>query len=144
AAILLNAGNGTYTRKNIPLPLFFENDPGYNASGIPDRATDLIAGDFNADGKMDLAYVDRCGGCDVRQEAIFVLWNDGTANFTAQWAQSTQDGTMITTSGVDRLKTLDADMDGRSDLYFDYNGCHTPCQGSAVLYSDSAGKFTVV
>jgi FG-GAP-like repeat len=130
--ILLSNGDGTFTRKVQPIP------GGYWASQYPgtappkDYARYLVAGDWNADGKMDLAFVNFCDGCFV-QDAVFQMFNDGAANF-ARASVPAGGGT-----GTDRLKSADIDLDGKSDIYYRFWGCHTACTGAVVLYSNGDG-----
>jgi len=92
-----------------------------------------VAGDFNGDGKMDLIYQDSCGGCDVSEEAYFLLTNTGSG-FTAK-------DTGVTSTGAAAIHSLDLDGDGKSDFYFSFRGCHTPCTGVVVEYSNGNGTF---
>lgn len=139
-SIFLDAGDGAYTRRDMTVPVFLENNPEYPPG--QNWVSNLVAGDFNGDGKIDLAYENHCGGCAIPQETLVLLWNDGTANFTPQRATLSSNGAYATSTGVLNLKSLDVDMDGRSDLFWLYSGCHTPCRGVVVYYSDGDGKFS--
>lgn len=131
--ILTNTGTG-FTTSSFAIPTFFDtSNPGF----APDFIYTIVAGDFNADGKIDLVYGDSCGdsGCVVSQERYYLLTNTGNG-FTP---------TLINggSSGAGTLHTADLDGDGRSDLYFVFNGCHTPCTGIVALYSNGNGNFDI-
>jgi hypothetical protein len=133
--ILTNTGSSFSSSSTFSVPTSFDtNNPGY----LPDYLSDIVAGDFNADGRMDLAYVDHCGdsGCVVQQENFWVLLNT-TSGFKPV-------NTQIGGTGTNSFKAVDVDLDGRSDLVATYDGCHTPCYGSDVIYSNSNGTFTSV
>ncbi len=133
--ILTNTGSA-FTASSFTVPTHFDTaNPGF----LPDVLSSIVAGDFNADGKMDLVYQDSCGdssGCVVKQEAYYLLTNVGSGFTIASLG--------ITSTGAHTLHSADLDGDGRSDLYFAFVGCHTPCDGVTVAYSSANGSFQVI
>jgi FG-GAP-like repeat len=127
-AILTNTGT-SFTETSFAAPTYF------TANGLgpdADFIQSLVAGDFNGDGRIDLAYIDSCAQCDVSEEVIFIL-----ANTTTGWQAKMPTGG----SGSESLKAADIDGDGLTDLVIPYQGCHTPCVGVEVDYMKK--DFTV-
>jgi len=132
--ILTNTG-GAFTASSFSVPTQFDSqNPGF----FPDHLVSLVAGDFNADGKMDLVYEDVCGdsGCVVSQEAYYLLTNTGSG-FTPTFLT-------LESTGATSLHVADLDGDGRADFYFAFNGCRGPCSGVTVAYSNGDGTFQMV
>jgi FG-GAP-like repeat len=127
-AILTNTGNN-FTEHSFPAATFF------TANGLgpdADFIQDLVAGDFNGDGRIDLAYVDSCAQCDVSSEQLFIL-----SNTTSGWqAKQPFGGT-----GSESVAAADIDGDGITDFVIPFVGCHTPCVGVSVIYMKK--DFTV-
>lgn len=135
-SLLLNNGSGGFSVSSFAVPTYFDTTGGGQAGS--DRVSDLVAGDFNGDGRMDLAYVDHCGDgniCPVEEERIYTLTRTSTGTFTP--ALLTQ-----ASSGLRHLHSADIDMDGKSDLYYGYAGCHTPCYGVVALFSNGGNNFS--
>jgi hypothetical protein len=127
-SILTNTGS-SFTVHSFPASIYFTpNGFGSDADSI----YDLVAGDFNGDGRIDLAYIDGCTQCDVSEEELFIL-----ANTTSGW----QPKQPLGGTGSESLTAADIDGDGITDLIIPYAGCHTPCVGVAVAYMTK--DFTV-
>jgi hypothetical protein len=119
--ILTNTGS-SFTQKSFPAPVYFTpNGFGPDADFIDN----LAAGDFDGDGRIDLAYIDACAQCDVSEEELVIL-----ANTPSGWKANMPTGGTGSTS----LKAADIDGDGKTDLVIPYRGCHTPCVGVSVLF----------
>jgi hypothetical protein len=120
-AILTNTGS-SFSEHSFPAATY-NTANGFGPNG--DFIDDLVAGDFNGDGRIDLAYIDGCTQCDISSEQLFIL-----ANTTSGWkAKQPAGGT-----GSQSLAAADIDGDGITDLVIPFRGCHTPCVGVAVLY----------
>ena len=127
--ILANNGS-SFTTRTFNVPTLYD----YSLGLLADRTDNLTAGDFNGDHKIDLAYVDHCGWCDIAQETYWILTNLGGAQFMV--AQGP------TATGTRVLRSFDLDGDGLSDLLSSFDGCHTPCRGVQLDYSNSDGTWT--
>jgi hypothetical protein len=95
------------------------------ASTLPvgTTATAVVVGDFNGDGKLDLAVLDR------DNNGLFILLGDGTGNFT-----------LASTAAVGGLSVATGDFngDGKLDLAVANNN------GSvSILLGDGTGNFTL-
>jgi hypothetical protein len=135
-ALLLNNGSGGFNKTSFQATTYWDNlQPG---TTLADAVGNLVAGDFNGDRRADLAYVDECNedSCpDVPQEQLWTALNNGNGTFSAV---NTNNGS----TGLRRLLSADIDLDGKSDLYYVYDGCHTPCYGVTVLFSNDGRNFT--
>ena len=127
-AILTNTGS-SFSLTSFTAPTYYTAN-GFGADA--DYIDYLVAGDFNGDGRIDLAYLDGCSQCSVSSEQLFIL-----ANTTTGWQAKMPAGGTGSTS----LRAADIDGDGITDLVIPFRGCHTPCVGVAVLYMKS--DFTV-
>jgi hypothetical protein len=127
-AILTNTGS-SFTEHFFKAATYFTAN-GFGAGA--DSIDDLVAGDFNGDGRIDLAYIDGCAQCSVSEEELFIL-----ANTTSGWEPKMPTGG----TGSFSLKAADIDGDGLSDLVIPFAGCHTPCVGVSVIYMKK--DFTV-
>ena len=101
----------TFSSGNSVLFNLTSSPPGSGFSGV-------VAGDFNGDGKLDLA-----------EGAGYVLLGDGTGNFT--WTSSFQGG--------DQLAVGDFNGDGKLDLAV----VSTISGTVSILLGDGTGNFTV-
>jgi hypothetical protein len=133
-SILTNTGTG-FTLSSFTAPTYFPTQ----YPGTKDYVWHLAAGDINADGATDLAYVDDCGTdqCGpVVLEDYYVLLKTSTG-----WNSKI----VGSGSGTRSLHVQDVDNDGRGDVVAAYYGCyHEPCTGIQVLYSNANGSFTSV
>jgi hypothetical protein len=100
---------------------------GVASSPAVNQATSIAVGDFNGDGKMDLAIR---GG-----DSVFVLLGDGKGNFSQSWS-------MNMGWDVNALAAGDFNGDGNLDLVI--LGYSEPTNGYAsILLGDGTGGFTV-
>jgi hypothetical protein len=127
-SILTNTGS-SFSQQSFPAAIYFTPN-GFGADA--DFIDNLVAGDFNGDGRIDLAYIDECTQCSVSEEELFIL-----ANTTSGWQPKNPTGG----TGASTLKAADIDGDGLTDFVIPYRGCHTPCVGVSVLFM--ASDFTV-
>jgi hypothetical protein len=119
--ILTNTGS-SFTQNSFPAPVYFTPN-GFGPDG--DFVDNLVAGDFDGDGRIDLAYIDGCAQCDVSEEELFIL-----ANTPSGWQTKMPAGG----TGSSSLKAADIDGDGKTDLVIPFRGCHTPCVGVSVIF----------
>lgn len=120
-SILTNTGT-SFTLHSFNAPTFF------TANGLgpgADFVQSVVAGDFNGDRRIDLAYIDSCAQCSVSQEEIYVLSNTPTG-----WQPKQPFGE----TGSESLRAADVDGDGITDFVVPFRGCHTPCVGVDVVY----------
>jgi len=134
--ILTNTGSG-FTGSSFAPPQYY---PGVTPGLAGDTLYGLTAGDFNADGRMDLAYVDECGNPDqcgpVLVQSYYAIFNitNGWKGYIAGSA-----------SGTASLRAVDVDNDGKADIVNSYYGCyHEPCTGVSIYYSNGNGTFQQV
>ncbi len=127
-SVLTNTGS-SFTEHAFAAPTYYTAN-GFGPDG--DFIHNVVAGDFNGDKRIDLAYIDECAQCDPSSEVLFVL-----ANTTSGWVAKMPSGG----TGSVSVTAADIDGDGITDLVIPYRGCHTPCVGVAVLYMKN--DFTV-
>jgi hypothetical protein len=123
--ILTNTGS-SFTEHSFAAPTTFTTVYSYPDN---DQIIDLVEGDFNGDGRIDLAYIDSCQQCDPQQEQPYIF-----ENLASGWKGYALDGGGG--SGTLSMTAADIDGDGITDLVIPWHGCHTPCVGVTVLYMD--------
>jgi hypothetical protein len=127
--ILTNTGS-SFSQHSFAAAIYFS--PDFNQPNS-DYVEYLAAGDFDGDGRIDLAYVDKCSVCDIEQEKIFILANTISGWQTAMMFPSD----FHVNSGTFSLTAADLDGDGRTDLVTPYRGCYYPhCGGVKVIFMD--------
>jgi len=90
-------------------------------------ADTMVAGDFNGDGKLDLAVVNASGGSNDASSTIGLLLGQGDGTFTA--------GTSIALANLESVAVGDFNGDGRVDLAALTNS------GVAILPGHGDGTF---
>jgi len=110
-------------------------DPG--EPGENNRLIKKVAvGDFNHDGRPDIAFSETGGGFDVELGDVFILLNRGNN----QWDEQKP----IDISVPVDMATSDVNQDGFDDILVTFSGCHTPCLGTEYERSNGDGTFTRV
>jgi hypothetical protein len=103
-------------------------EPGENAYNF----VSLAAGDYNGDGKPDIAIGEFGGGFDVVSGSISVFYGNGDGTFGSEIFEGSP-------SGVFYIQTVNGNNDGIADLAYLYSGCHTPCVGAGIAMGDASG-----
>jgi hypothetical protein len=119
--IALNNGNGTF-------------QPPYAYDLLPRRPDAVVAGDFNHDGKLDLAFANQ--GAYGFDDGLFVVLGNGNGTF--------QSPTVYTAGrGPSNIVTVDFDHDGNLDiatLNSGYNG--EGAESLSLFFGTGSGTFT--
>ena len=124
--LALNNGNGTFETGNLPL--------GYNSYA----AQVVVSGDFNKDGKLDLAVA---AFASSAPGVIAVLQNGGTANFTLVHTYATGGYVFNTTASTTVYNTLAAgDFNGDGNL--DLESAYYTDNLQVVLLGKGDGAFS--
>ena len=134
--ILTNTGS-SFSRKSFTVPLYFSTT---NSGYPPDNIGNLVAGDFNGNGRFDLAYLDNCAdsACGPGLVRIYELQNNGNSSFTPTLLSDTIGGSA-------GLYTADVDLDGKVDMIVtSFVGGEAGGDGLFVEYSNGNGSFTQV
>jgi len=119
-AVLLGNGDGTFR----PAQVFSTGN----------QSAYLAVGDFNADGKLDVAVADGCGGCGNRNIAILLGSGDGT--FRSPQTYDLPKEPLGIAVG-------DITGDGRLDILVGLEGTGGEQNGtSAVLFGNGDGTFS--
>jgi hypothetical protein len=125
-SIFLNTGNGTFSDPNV-----------YEGGGVTQRA--IVAGDFNGDGKADIAVLNACDqSCSV-PGVIGILLGNGDGSFQPVVTTNMPSGPATWIAGGN------FNSDGTTDLVVvEGNGnVNDPYAGSAqILLSNGDGTFT--
>jgi hypothetical protein len=125
-SVFLNAGNGN-----------FQDAVVYEGGDVVPLA--IATGDFNGDGKPDIAILHYCGTCGDGQDSIAILLGNGDGSL--QPVVTTLTGS---SNAVNWLAAADFNGDGKSDLVLaeNTNNPSNPYEGSAqILISNGDGTF---
>jgi hypothetical protein len=114
-AIATNDDSGTFTW--TPKPLY---PSGSSPAGNTMIFGQVVAGDFDGDGDVDLATIETypllVGGFNLETVAVRPLPNDGAGGFASATVYS-----LPSFGGASRTVVGDFDLDGRDDLVFNYS-----------------------
>jgi hypothetical protein len=120
--IFYNDGSVPTTAATADVKISSENTDDYFGGSI-------LTGDFNADGKVDLAV--GAVGANSYAGKVYIFYNDGSVSTAAASADVVISGETSSRLGAS-LGTADLNMDGKKDLIT-----------GAIAYSSSAGKVYV-
>ena len=130
-SILLNKGKGTFGTANVIASI----------AALNPHLNSLTFGDFNGDGKLDIAVVpnSRVGGYSV-YDTSYVLLGNGDGTFQSPITINLSVDAYITT---ERLAAGDFNHDGKMDLFVAMDS-RSPCWGVeyVVLLGNGNGTFT--
>jgi hypothetical protein len=129
--VLLNNGNGTFTVQ----------DAASSNITISSNADHLVAGDFNGDGKQDVAFMGEAstnGGLRYASNVVQVLYGKGNGAMSV--------GPRYTLAGgyINELASADLNRDGKSDLVvslYPYSGSNTPYKIISLLAKQQGGFY---
>ncbi len=101
-------------------------------------ADTLLAGDFDGDGRADIAFVNdyTCDQGQTCASAVHVLYNDGNSQFTDTTTSAT-----ITFAGFNISSTGDLNSDGRTDIFATSYNPDTSSTELYVLYGQAGRAF---
>lgn len=128
-AVYLANGDGTF-------------QPPILNGGVPQSVRSIVVGDFNGDGKLDVAAASDCNPVDCTSGAITLLTGNGDGTFTFS-AQYTLNG-VIGQAGT--LAVGDFNHDGKLDVVAGiecYNPAVTACSAGALAIYPGNGDGTL-
>ncbi len=129
--LLFNNGKGTFTQQSVTI----DTPP----SGV--QTTSLTVGDFNADGRPDIAWVELNNNYNSTDNIEAAL-NTGKGVFSAKHQVGTLPGT---TYNFAWIRSADVDLDGKSDIVAWQTQLVEDCCSATpvmVYYSNGNGTFT--
>ncbi|MGA8108630.1 MAG: FG-GAP-like repeat-containing protein [Acidobacteriaceae bacterium] len=127
--VLFNDGKGNFTPQIVTL----------DTPSSAYTTEDLTVGDFNGDGRPDLAWAEEANDLRDDTSPIMAALNTGKGVFSTKQQVGTSP-----TNGFPRIVSADLDLDGKSDLIVwtaELDGC---CSGypQTLYYSNGDGTFT--
>ena len=129
--LLFNNGKGTFTQQSVTI----DTPP----SGV--QTTSLTVGDFNADGRPDIAWVELNNNYNSTDNVEDAL-NTAKGVFSAKHLVGTLPGT---TYNFAWIRSADVDLDGKSDIVAWQTQLVEDCCSATpvmVYYSNGNGTFT--
>jgi hypothetical protein len=130
--LLFNDGKGNFTQQTVTI----ETPP----SGV--ETTALTVGDFNADGRPDIAWAEENNATSATSYPVYVALNTANGVFSPKQ----EAGTLPASSYyLPHLKAADLDLDGKTDLVAWDSEISEDCCSSVPLmafYSNGDGTFT--
>ena len=103
-------------------------------------AGDIVAGDFNGDGKLDLAVLDSSGyGGDG---AVQLFYGNGDGTFRAGPTMDVGAPLDLSLANADQMAAVDLTGDGKADLVIATSSATTGTPGVSILLGNGQGGFT--
>ncbi len=96
-------------------------------------AVNMVAGDFNGDGKLDLAVLD--------VGTVQLFFGNGNGTFSA--GPTTNVGAPLAGTGADQIVAADLNGDGKPDLVIATSSATTGAPSVAILLGNGQGGFTL-
>jgi hypothetical protein len=132
--VLLNNGDGTFT-----------SEGGLDGVPIAVYGTSLVAGDFNGDGKLDLAFLGQAGTLPLNTYSpIQVLYGNGDGSFKTGPVYKVNISAYNTYARVDSILAADLNSDGKTDLVIllvTNTNTPTPQRKIVTLLAKQSGGF---
>jgi Bacterial Ig-like domain (group 3)/Chitobiase/beta-hexosaminidase C-terminal domain/FG-GAP-like repeat/NHL repeat len=123
-----NQSLGTATLGKASPTFSLANGPGYSTGPQPE---DAAIGDFNGDGKQDIAVLNSNFPCATGSASISVFLGNGDGTFSTSAPL-----TLNTCSVTENIVVADFNRDGRSDIAYGSSA------GITILYGNADGTFT--